>query len=165
MTDVKLTELLLAQLETEAPRARCALESVPDGFDDWQPYASSPTLGRLASLVAGLPFWLGAIVHRDSIDLDPLEEPRLAPPPATGRAERLRLFDDLLLQARAALEETTDEHLRRPWRLLERGRVVSVNPRHVVLRETFVQLVTYRGQLQSHLRLNEREPMVSGVRS
>ena len=48
----------------------------------------------------------------------------------------------------------TDERLTKPWRLLVSGRVVSEEPRHVVLRDTFMHLAHHRGQLTVYLRLN-----------
>jgi hypothetical protein len=64
---MKTTEWILAQLESEAPRTRRALERVPEG---------------------------------------------------------------------QVLRRTTDEHLKKPWRLLVAGNVVSEDPREIVLRDT-----------------------------
>jgi len=50
-----------------------------------------------------------------------------------------------------------------PWRLLVAGKVVSEDPRHVVLRETFTHLAHHRGQLTVYLRLNDaRVPAIYG---
>ncbi len=132
---MRLTELFLAQLDAEARRTRRAVEHVPEGRDDWKPHEKSMPLGRLTLLVAGMPSWL-AMMIRD-------------------RAERLSALDDGVAQARAALTATTDEHLMKPWRLLVAGKVVSEEPRHVVLRDTFMHLSHHRGQLTVYLRLND----------
>jgi uncharacterized damage-inducible protein DinB len=58
-------------------------------------------------------------------------------------------------EAREALRKTTDEHLKKPWKLLVSGKVVSEEPREVVLRDTMMHLSHHRGQLTVYLRLNE----------
>jgi uncharacterized damage-inducible protein DinB len=63
-------------------------------------------------------------------------------------------MDEGAADARKALAGTTDEHLMKPWRLLVAGRVVSEEPRHVVLRDLFAHLAHHRGQLTVYLRLN-----------
>jgi hypothetical protein len=50
---MKLTELLIADLDREMPITRRALEAVPDK-PDWKPHDKSMPMGRLAAL-AGTP--------------------------------------------------------------------------------------------------------------
>ena len=154
-TDVRLSELFLAQLDAEAPRSRHALETVSDEHDDWQPYPGSMAIGRVATLLASVPFWLSAIIENDSVDLESPRASHLAPPMMETSEDRLLEFDAGLEKARALLSHATEEQLRRPWRLLEGGRLVSQNPRYQVLRETFVQLARYRIQLTSYLKQSE----------
>ena len=59
-----------------------------------------------------------------------------------------------MAKGRASLAATNDAHLMRPWKLLVGGKVVSEQPRHVVLRDTFAHLAHHRGQLTVYLRLN-----------
>ena len=67
----------------------------------------------------------------------------------------MQALDEGVAQARDALAGTTDEHLLTPWRLLVAGRVVSQQPRYVVVRDTFAHLAHHRGQLTVYLRLND----------
>lgn len=150
---MKLTEFFLAQLDPEARRTIRALEHVPDGREDWQPHAKSMTLGRLAMLVAGMPSWFSMIVEDDELDLAPVSGPRYTPPPLGSRDERVRACAQGVDKARAALAGTTDRHLAKPWRLLVAGKVVSEDPRHVVIRDTFMHWSHHRGQLTVYLRL------------
>jgi hypothetical protein len=46
---MKLTELLLNELESEAEKSRRALECVPDGRHDWKPHDRS--------MIFGYPTW------------------------------------------------------------------------------------------------------------
>ena len=66
---MKLTELLLAELEREADGTRSALARVPEGHNDWKPHPKSMPLGYLASLVATMPSWVAMMVNQDELDL------------------------------------------------------------------------------------------------
>jgi hypothetical protein len=55
---MKMTELFLGELDREAKITKRALESVPEGRDDWKPHEKSMPLGRLAGLVAMMPSWI-----------------------------------------------------------------------------------------------------------
>jgi uncharacterized damage-inducible protein DinB len=132
------------------------LERVPAGRNDWKPHEKSMPLGYLAALVAMMPLWIDFMVNRDELDI-------LAPGNATFRpgdwsasSELIYMLDDSVAKARAALTKTTDEHLMIPWRFLWGGRVVTEQPRYVMIRDSvFNHLAHHRGQLTVYLRLNE----------
>ncbi|MGD0124416.1 MAG: DinB family protein [Terriglobia bacterium] len=151
---MQMTDLFLAQLEAETKRTRRALERVPEGREDWKPHEKSMTLGRLAMLVAQMPSWLGMIIHRDDLDLNPANGSSAVQRPLRTVAELVQALDQGAADARQALTSTSDEHLMKPWRLLVRGSVVSEELRHVVIRDTFAHLAHHRGQLTVYLRLN-----------
>ena len=69
-------------------------------------------------------------------------------------AELVQALEQGAADARQALTSTSDEHLMKPWRLLVSGKVVSEEPRHVVIRDVFTHLAHHRGQLTVYLRLN-----------
>ncbi|HKA35938.1 MAG TPA: DinB family protein [Thermoanaerobaculia bacterium] len=151
---MKMTEHFLAQLEAEAPRDRRALEAFPEGRDDWKPHEKSMPFGRLAGLVARMPTWVSMILERDDLDLKPAAGSNFDHRPLRTAAELVSAHDEGVAQARKALKATTEEHLLKPWRLLVAGNTVSEDPRHVVLRDTFMHLSHHRGQLTVYLRLN-----------
>jgi len=153
---VKLTEQFLAQLSAEAGRTRRALERVPEGRDDWKPHPKSMALGRLAMLVAQMPSWISLIVNRDELDLHPAGGgSNVDQRPLRTPAELVQAMDKNVADAKKALEATSDEHLMTQWKLLVSGRVVSDEPRHIVLRDTFMHLAHHRGQLTVYLREND----------
>ena len=150
---MRLTDLFLAQLDSEAGRTRRALEAVPEGRDDWKPHEKSMPLGRLAGLIARMPSWISMILEKDDLDLKP-SGGNFDQRPLRTVSELVAAHDEGVAQARQALERATEEHLLKPWRLLVAGKVVSQDPRHVVLRDTFMHLSHHRGQLTVYLRLN-----------
>jgi uncharacterized damage-inducible protein DinB len=152
---MKLTELLLAELDREAPRTRRALEQVPLDRDDWKPHQKSMALGRLAGLVASMPSWLPLIIGQDELDL--------TPPPGQGQyrqpptSELVATLDKQVTNARDVLSKTTDEFLLTTrWRLKAGGQIVADDPRHIVIRDTINHWSHHRGQLTVYLRLLER---------
>ena len=160
---MKLTEWFLAELEAETPRTRRALERVPEGKFDWAPHPKSMPFGRLSMLVAQMPAWIPLVVDRDDLDLNPAGGSNIDQSPLRTPAELTAAMDKNVAEARKTLQGTTDEHLMKPWKLLFSGNAVMEQPRHVVLRETFMHLSHHRGQLTVYLRLNDAQvPSIYG---
>jgi uncharacterized damage-inducible protein DinB len=161
---MKLTELLLAELEREADGTRRALARVPEGQNDWQPHPKSMPLGYLASLVATMPSWVAAMVNQDELDLKSPGAAKFKPLQWRTRAELASALEGSVAEAREALQNTTDEHLMTPWKFVIGDEVVNENPRHVMIADSvFNHLVHHRGQLSVYLRLNEASvPAISG---
>jgi uncharacterized damage-inducible protein DinB len=152
---MKMTDLFLTQLDSEAARTRRALERVPEGRDDWKPHDKSMPLGRLAMLVARMPSWITMIINQDELDLNPPGGSNFDQKPLRTAAELVTAHDEGVAQARKALQGVSEEQLMKPWRLLLAGKVVNEEPRHVVLRDTFMHLSHHRGQLTVYERLND----------
>ena len=151
---MELKKLYLGQLDRETAATRKAIERVPEGRNDWKPHDKSMPLGRLAALVAGMPGWVALMIETDELNLDdPANDGLRTKPVATGQ-ELLKLLDDGQTKSRKALENTTEEHLMRPWRLIAGGHVLNHQPRHVMLTDSmFAHLAHHRGQLTVYLRL------------
>jgi uncharacterized damage-inducible protein DinB len=149
---MKMTKWFLAALEEEAAPTRRALERVPEGRNDWKPHEKSMPLGYLAALVATLPSWIGMAVKLEEYDLASSSE-YTTRAFATNR-ELLAAFDRAVIEAREALQGTTDEQLLGTWRLRFSGRVVNETARYQMLRNgVFSHLAHHRGQLTVYLRL------------
>jgi uncharacterized damage-inducible protein DinB len=141
-------------LEREAKGTRRALERVPDGRSDWQPHAKSMSLGRLATLVSGMPGWVDMIINLDQLDIAPGDK-NTRPPEATTSRELVEAHEKALAKGCEALRKTTDQHLMTNWKLLVKGQVVSERPRHIEIRDAIGHLAHHRGQLTVFLRLLE----------
>lgn len=150
-----MKQVFLTQLEREAAATRKAVERVPEGRNGWKPHAKSMDLGRLAALVATMPGWLVLMIERDELNLDDPSSEQFKTKAVATRAELLKALADGVTRAGEALQQTTEDHLRLPWRLVLGGRVLSEQPRHEVITDTFSHLAHHRGQLTVYLRMNE----------
>jgi uncharacterized damage-inducible protein DinB len=148
-----IAHALIAQLTRESDRSRRALEQMPEDKADWKPHEKSMAFGYLAQLVAIMPDWVAMQVTQPELDLAPKEGQGYKPDPLTTRADYLAALERATAAARAALENTSDEHLMTSWRLLVGGNVVAEAPRHEMIQDTFNHLSHHRGQMTVYLRL------------
>jgi uncharacterized damage-inducible protein DinB len=151
-----IAELLVAELDREMPGTRRALERVPEGQNEWKPHEKSMPLGYLATLVATMPAWIDAMVNQDQLDFAPKEPSGYEPPDLRTSRDLVEAFDAALSKGRAALQGTTDEHLKTTWRLLAGGHVVQEQPRYIAIGDGVLNhWAHHRGQLSVYLRLND----------
>jgi uncharacterized damage-inducible protein DinB len=120
-------------------------------------------LGYLAELVANIPSWVGMAITLNELDVAPKGGPQHKPAPLNTSAELVAALDKAIAQAREALQKTTDAHLETPWRLLASGQLAFEQPRHQVIRDTFLHSAHHRGQMTVYLRLlGSKVPSVYG---
>ena len=150
---MKLTELLLAELNGEVERSRRALEQVPAEKYDWKPHDKSMIFGYLANMVATIPSWINLIIVQDSLDVAPVDGGKIEQKRLDTSEELVEALDKSAVEARAALEKTTDEHLMTSWQLLARGQVVAEAARYVMIQDSLSHWSHHRGQMTVYLRL------------
>ena len=162
---MKITELLLAELDREAVGTRKTLERMPEGKNDWKPHEKSMPLGYLATMVATIPAWLDLVVNMDELDINPPAGPKFKPPEWKTRRDLLEQFEASLKKGREVLQKTTDDRLLNTnGRMLAAGKLMSEQPRYVAIRDgVFNHMAHHRGQLTVYLRLNEEKvPAIYG---
>ena len=150
---MKLTEFFREQLDREVERSRKALEQVPEGKYDWKPHEKSMIFGYLADMVATIPTWITMEINRDELDVAPAEGQGTKRAQKETRADLVKALDEAAVEARSALENTTDEHLQTKWKLLARGHVVWEGTRQEMIQETISHWSHHRGQMTVYLRL------------
>jgi uncharacterized damage-inducible protein DinB len=150
---MKLTEFLRSELDREAERSRRALKEVPEGKYDWKPHQKSMIFGYLADMVATIPTWITMEIKQAELDVAPADGSRTKQEPKKTSEDLLKALDEAAAAARAALEETSDEHLMTSWRLLARGNVVMEAPRYEMIQDTINHWAHHRGQMAVYLRL------------
>jgi len=148
-----LKQFLLAELDREVGRSRRALEQVPDGKYQWKPHDRSMIFGYLADMVATIPSWIAMEITRDELDISPTDGSSVKRTPNETSAALLTALENTASEARAALQQTTDEHLMTNWRLKAKGQVVQESPRYEVIQDTINHWAHHRGQMTVYLRL------------
>src|SRR5437762_3315881 len=160
---MRLTEFLRAELDREVDRSRRALEQVPEGKYDWKPHDKSMIFGYLDDMVATIPSWIAMEVTTNELDVAPAQGSTMKPEPKKTSTVLIQALDKSAAEARAALEKTTDEHLKTTWQLKARGEVVQSAPRYVMIQDTINHWAHHRGQMTVYLRLMDAKvPAIYG---
>jgi len=162
---MKITELLMTELDHEAIGSRKALQHVPEGKNDWKPHEKSMPLGALATIVATVPAWIEMVVKMDEVDINPPGGPKFKPQPWKTRQDLLQQFEASLKKGREILQSTSDDHLlNTKWRMLNGGKPMMEQSRYEAIREGVLNhMAHHRGQLTVYLRLNgETVPAIYG---
>src|SRR5262249_18604737 len=94
-------------------------------------------------------------IGTEELDISP-SGGRFRPPQAHTRKELAAALDDAIAKCRKALQNTTDDHLAKDWKLLAGGHVLQQSARHVMISDTFNHLAHHRGHLTVYLRLNNQ---------
>ncbi len=150
---MKLKEFLLAELDREVERSRLALEQVPGGKYDWKPHEKSMIFGYLVNMVATMPVWVAMEINQDELDVAPADGGKMERKRIDTSEELLQALDKAVAEAHSALEQTTEEHLMKSWRLLAGGQVVMESPRYEMIQDTINHWAHHRGQMTVYLRL------------
>lgn len=145
-------EAFLAELDREATSTRALLAQLPSGRLDWRPHPRSHSLGELAIHLVRLPAWTPTILERSELDLATHgDEPMV---PVESAEVALTTFEANLAVAAASLGRATEATFQEAWTLRTGEQVISVEPKHGVLRHwVFNHLVHHRAQLGVFLRL------------
>lgn len=143
---------LLADFDHEMGTTRRLLERIPHERLSWKPHLKSMSLGGLATHLAHIPRWGGAILNETMFDLAD------APPPTaerTARADIVAAFDEARAQTRGWMDKTDAEYVA-AWTLRRGGQEVFTIPRVAAFRSFVLHhIIHHRGQLSVYLRLND----------
>jgi len=151
-----ISQSLLPEFDREIANTRKTLERVPEDRPDFRPHPKSMTLSRLAGHVAEMPMWAAMTLAQDEVEVNPPGGSPYAPFEMRSRADALRLFDENVGKARAALASTTDESMMKTWTLKNGGQTIFAMPRAVVMRSFVMNhMVHHRAQLGVYLRMND----------
>jgi uncharacterized damage-inducible protein DinB len=148
-----IAETLLLDYDAEIENTRRILERIPEENPQWKPHDRSMPMGRLAVHVAQLPLFGSTILTTDELDMATAKFPPLI---FEGREKLLAQLEETSAVTRNTLENSSDEHLLKRWKLRFGDQIFGDAPRAVLYRSMFLNhLVHHRGQLSVYLRLNE----------
>lgn len=146
-----ICDLLLTEFDVETAATRTTLERVPLA-PDFAPHPKSMPLGRLAPHVAELAGFGLTVLTTPALDFS---EHTYTPLQFESAAQLVRIFDERIAKARAALATMADAAWEEPWRLSFAGKTLFEGSRFLAYREMFLNhLVHHRAQLGVYLRLN-----------
>ena len=148
-----LSQRLLPELTDQLARTRKVLAAIPEGHNDFKSAEKSMPLTRLAGHTAEFAGIAANILMHSTIDAggptDPRKILRMTTVPAL-----LTDFDQLVTQAVAALEQTSDAAFDDPWTLTNKGVVRFSGTRYDAYRTVALDhMLHHRGQLTVYLRL------------
>lgn len=142
---------MIAEFQHEASLTRKALERVPEDKLDWKPHEKSMSMRQLASHLAEIPQWLGAVLDMDEF---PMPED-YKPYAASSRSELLEKFDACVAEGVEKMQGQPNDKLVANWKMTAGGQVIVDMPRAAALRGFILNhAVHHRGQLTVYLRLN-----------
>ena len=150
---MKLKDFLRAEMDREIERSRRALEQVPAGKYDWKPHEKSMIFGYLANMVATIPMWVSMQINQDELDVAPKDGSKFEQKRLESSSELIEALDKAAEGARAAFDQTSDEHLMTNWQLKAAGNVVAEAARHEMIQDTLLHWAHHRGQMTVYLRL------------
>ena len=152
---MSIGESMLPEFDHEMANTRKTLDRVPDDKFGWKPHEKSFTMGHLASHLSNIPTWANVAIDMDEFDMAPGGQSAKTPE-CQSREELVRVFDDNVSKARAAIAGIGDDKMFKDWTLLAGGHKVLAMPRIAVLRSFVMNhLIHHRAQLGIYLRLND----------
>ena len=114
-------------------------------------------------MVATIPLWIKMQIEQDELDVAPEGGSKMKQAPKETSEALVKALDESAAAARAAFEKTNDDHLRTPWKLLARGKVVAEAPRYEMIMDTISHWSHHRGQMTVYLRLlDAKVPAIFG---
>ena len=142
---------IVAEFQYESATTRKMLERVPEDKFDWKPHEKSMTLRRLATHLAEMPEWTGALLDQDELDLAGSD---YTPVTAGSSAELLELFDKNVEAFIESVSRRSDKELLSGWTLRVGENVLGTQPKVGALRAFILShAIHHRGQLSVFLRL------------
>jgi uncharacterized damage-inducible protein DinB len=150
-----IKDALLPEFDHEMASTRTLLERVPSD-PAWKPHAKSMTLGRLATHIAELPVWAGVTLTSTELDFNPPGGSQYQSPTYSDTPALVKLFDENVKNARAAISATSDPDMMVGWTLKNNGEALFTMPRVAVLRSFVMNhMIHHRAQLGVYLRLKD----------
>lgn len=152
-----LLPMLIAEFEQEVASTRKLLQALPEKDLTYQPSPISWTMAELAQHIATIYYWYVGVFTQDVYDMASDQLERGSPDDIKAT---LVLFEKNVAQAKAAMEQATEESLQEDWTMKMGERIVlGPMPRAVVVRSfLFNHIYHHRGEMVVYLRATGNKP-------
>lgn len=148
-----IADVLLPEFDHEMATTRKCLERMPEDKADWKPHAKSFALGPLCLHLAEMPGWGTMAMTTTELDFNPPDGRKHEPTKYESKAQVLRMFDENVAAARAALAAGSDADYQVGWTLKNGDQIYFTIPRAAVVRTWVLNhVIHHRGQLSVYLR-------------
>lgn len=146
-----ISEILLLDFDNEIAGTRRLLERIPENNPQWKPHEKSMPIGRLALHTARLPQLCTRFLTTEELNMDKEKWPEII---FESTAHLLSELDRTAAEAKSHLAASSDDDLRKHWKLSFQGRNFVDAPRMTLYHTMFLNhLVHHRAQLGVYLRL------------
>jgi hypothetical protein len=151
-TSMKAVSALAAEyireLESEVRATSECLKVVPMDKPDWKPHEKSMQLGYLTVLTADIPRWIQFAIEKGEVDFATYPQAK-----ATTSDELVAHFEKSVEGAKRALENVSDEDLKKTFYLKNDGQELMNSPVDETIMSSINHMVHHRGQLTVYMRL------------
>lgn len=147
---MNVVQLLLNEMDQEAPMTRKMLERVPNDKWDWKPHEKSMSLKSLTVHIAELPGWVSMGLSTSELDFTKMD---YKPTEVNSNSELLQVFEKSLERGRSALSNAKEDNLLPTWTMRSGEKIHAVMTKYEVIRHSFSQTIHHRAQLGVYLRL------------
>ncbi len=145
---MKISELLIPELQHETKLTETFLKRVPDDKLEWTPHEKSMPLGKLAAHLVEMYVWIPSTMNMDALDLASYQSPQ-----AAGSAELISKLHELAPDAEKSLDKEDDVYWQ-TWSMTQGDQVLMSMPRYTVLRSMVLnQFPHHRAQLGVYFRM------------
>lgn len=147
---MKMTAILLKEMDREAIVTRKMLERVPANHFQWKPHEKSMSLMNLATHVADIPSWVALVLNTTELDFAKSD---FKPAEVKSTDELVHYFEQKLEEGRARLAVAEESELEEIWTMRSGETIFSSEPKLDAIRMSYCQIVHHRAQLGVYLRL------------
>lgn len=150
MKETTLGKLYMQELEAEVAATKKCIERIPLDLYSYKPHERSMSLGNLTKLVADIPKWITLAIKDGVVDFATYEHFK---PNSPG--ELVKHFEENVKDAKAVLENITDEALEEMFYLKNNGQELMRDTKKDTVSSSINHMVHHRGQLTVYMRLND----------
>lgn len=146
-----MVQALLGEFMQEAESTRKLLKSIPDSALDYKPSEHSWTTGQLASHIAEIYNWYEDTLLKPVFDMAAY---RYDKGDISKAADILEKFEENVMSAKAALEQSTDAGMMEQWSMVHGEKVLLPPMPRISIARGFLMnhLYHHRGEMIVYLR-------------